>query len=425
LVVGTESTLTIENIKLSDQGFYYCEVGNSCALIETETVMLEVLPWSQTIPLPLKIGGFSTYLDLVDCDLPTVVAPIMNDLEYIEFIDEVYVPGGLPLCWDERKGAKASLLSESLPNELTVYGYPTLGFEIALPSGWSIMPVWSFGTVSADDIFGPMGSNLIIAISIDYSGAYWTAGGINSLKYLIPGSSYLVKLEAPGTVSFDVTNLNIPEVLAPMPENQTIWEDVTMTSNFHAISISKDVLATLNLGDIIGAFNQNGLIAGIAEITDMEENLLLRVFADNIFTTQVDGFVNGDRITFKAYRPRTGEEFDLNFEFDPGMPNTNDFEIRGMSKIISQKLTKTTNNDTGNGLNLKVYPNPSDEIINIEINAIADQIEVITLFGQVIITGDVDGKAFSVDISKLDSGMYLLKVITRDGVTVFKRILVK
>ncbi len=73
-----------------------------------------------------------------------------------------------------------------------------------------------------------------------------------------------------------------------------------MTGNLHAISISTDVLATLNKGDVIGAFNQNGKIGGMVEVTGFEENLLLRVFADDIITPELDGFAEGDQISFKV-----------------------------------------------------------------------------------------------------------------------------
>jgi len=425
LVIGTQNVLSITAIKLSDQGAYYCEVSNGCATIPTATVFLEVLPWSQTINLPLKLNGFSTYLDLVNCNMQTVVAPLGNGLESIEFIDEVYVPGGAPICWDEQKGAKAALQGNVWPTQLTVFGFPSLGPELNLPAGWSIIPVWSHGTVNASDIFQQLGNNLIIAYSIDYSGAYWGSGGIHTLQYLIPGSSYMVKLNASGTLNFDVPLINGPELIAPIPPNKTNWEDVTMTGNLHAIAISKDLLATLKVGDFIGAFNQFGKIGGMVEITNLDENLLLRVFADDYYSPELDGFIEGDQMSFKVYRPLTGEEFVLNTEFDPSMPNTDIFEIRGMSMIKDQKLTETPALEANSGLQVKVYPNPADNYINVQVNQPITEVQILTLLGQVMINEHGHSQTYKLDISKLQAGVYLIKVFTKDGLTVNKQFLVR
>jgi hypothetical protein len=425
LIAGTQNILLVEAIELADQGIYYCEVSNDCATVQTVTVTLEVLPWSQTIPLPLKINGFSTYLDLTDCDLETVVAPIADYIESIEFMSEVYVPGSTPMCWDEQFGAKLSLNDNTWPKELTVFGYPILGKELSLPSGWSIMPVWSYGVVSADDIFEQFGSNLVMAISIDYSGAYWFAGGIHTLFYLNPGSSYLVRLNAPAVVSFDVPLVSVPQINASTPPNKTTWEDVEMTGNLHAISISKDVLATLLRGDVIGAFNQVGKIGGMVEVTGFDENLLLRVFADDKITSEVDGFAEGDQISFRVYRSSTGETFDLITGFDPKMPNTNIFETRGMSMTISQKSNASSNPIFNGDHQIKVYPNPADDFINVLSTNPVTRIEIISLLGQTMISETTEAQSYKLDISELEPGMYVVKVLTKDGNTHFRKILVR
>jgi hypothetical protein len=357
--------------------------------------------------------------------LETVVAPIATYIESIEFMSGVYVPGSTQVCWDEQFGAKLSLNDNTWPKELSVYGYPTLGKELSLPAGWSIMPVWSYGVVSADDIFEQFGSNLVMAISIDYSGAYWFAGGIHTLFYLNPGSSYLVRLNAPAMVSFDVPLISVPQINASTPPNKTTWEDVEMTGNLHAISISKDVLKTLLKGDVIGAFNQVGKIGGMVEVTGFDDNLLLRVFADDKITPEVDGFAEGDQISFKVYRPSTGEKFDLITGFDPEMPNTSIFEVRGMSMAISQKSSTSPSLTLNDDNQINVYPNPADEFINILSAKPIARIEIISLLGQTMISENTEAQSYKVDISELEPGMYIVKVLTNDGNALFRQILVK
>lgn len=140
--------------------------------------------------------------------------------------NKVFVPGSLSFPFTEERGAKVGLKS-GYPTSVTVTGYPTLGSIVNLPAGWSIMPVWSQGVVLAEDVFGPLGANLIMAVSIDYSGVYWPAYNIKTLEHLVPGNAYLVALGVAGTIDFDVPLL---KATAPgynsLPANKTSWNTV-------------------------------------------------------------------------------------------------------------------------------------------------------------------------------------------------------
>jgi hypothetical protein len=91
--------------------------------------------------------------------------------------------------------------------------------------------------------------------------------------------------------------------------NHTSWEDVVSTGSIHSIAITVNALAQLRIGDVIGVFNQHGNIAGMVELTSLTNNVYLCVYADNNFTEKIDGFVNGDLLTFKVYS--NDEVFDV------------------------------------------------------------------------------------------------------------------
>jgi hypothetical protein len=61
---------------------------------------------------------------------------------------------------------------------------------------------------------------------------------------------------------------------------------------------------------------------------------------------------------------------------------------------------------------LSVYPNPTSSILNIDGLHATDEIQVLDLQGKLMLNGSQQSK--SIDISKLDKGVYLLRV-TRDG----------
>ena len=71
-------------------------------------------------------------------------------------------------------------------------------------------------------------------------------------------------------------------------------------------------------------------------------------------------------------------------------------------------------NDTPDVVN--IFPNPSDGVFNIEGNGIR-RIEVINVYGQVILTKEVGDYSSQIDLSGNAAGMYLLRVITNNGIT--------
>ena len=69
---------------------------------------------------------------------------------------------------------------------------------------------------------------------------------------------------------------------------------------------------------------------------------------------------------------------------------------------------------------LLVYPNPVNELMTIEVNLNHDfvdgTLQLIDLNGRVIITQEMDGDAetMSVDVSKVSSGVYLLRLFDHE-----------
>ena len=70
---------------------------------------------------------------------------------------------------------------------------------------------------------------------------------------------------------------------------------------------------------------------------------------------------------------------------------------------------------------IHVYPNPSNGIFNIEGEGI-QKIEVIDIYGQVILSKEVKNANHKVDLSDKAAGAYLLRVVTVDGIVTHKLI---
>jgi hypothetical protein len=68
---------------------------------------------------------------------------------------------------------------------------------------------------------------------------------------------------------------------------------------------------------------------------------------------------------------------------------------------------------------VNVYPNPSDGIFNIEGEDIL-KIEVVDMYGQVILSEDVKTVHIRIDLGDKAAGAYLLRVVTDGGIVTHK-----
>jgi len=415
------SQLMLFDITLEDEGAYYVTVTNGCATVNSEDVTLDVLPWTQTITLPSKVNGVSTYLDLIDNSVANNVAPLGTNLQYFSFMrpDQTYVPGGVSFPWTEERGAKLGLKT-TWPTSINVVGWPTLGTQVTLPAGWSLVPVWSQGVVSAADVFGPLGSNLVLAMGVTYANAYWPAKNIYTLQNLVPGRAYLVNLVASATLDFDVPIVDKATTDEVLAVNNTTWNNVEMTGTMHAIAITTDAFAQLERRDVIGVFNQNGTIAGMVEIDNLNDNVFVSVYADNSFTNETEGFVNGDMMSFKVYR--NGEVIDATATFESSMPNTNIFNEEGISVITGLKLSATSINEVTSNLNAQIFPNPAKNVVNIQTNFEISSLKVINYVGQVVFDRAVDQMNIQINTSSFGPGMYIVQIQSVDGTVITKRL---
>ena len=93
--------------------------------------------------------------------------------------------------------------------------------------------------------------------------------------------------------------------------------------------------------------------------------------------------------------------------------------------IVSDKSTGKPGllSDSDNLIN--IYPNPADDFINILSGKSMTRIEIISLLGQVMIGENAEAHSYKVNISELEPGMYVVKVLTQDGNTLYKQFLVK
>ncbi len=95
-------------------------------------------------------------------------------------------------------------------------------------------------------------------------------------------------------------------------------------------------------------------------------------------------------------------------------------------------VTNTTSNinsvlgigSTLNSTELKIYPNPSNGLINIVSNEIINEIRVYDLSGKQVFLQNDSSSHTQVDLSILNTGMYVLKITTA-GTIINRRVVLK
>ena len=68
-------------------------------------------------------------------------------------------------------------------------------------------------------------------------------------------------------------------------------------------------------------------------------------------------------------------------------------------------------------IDAKVYPNPTNDQVNIEAEGM-NRVTVINSLGQNVYDAETDANQMVVDMSQFGAGMYLIRIIFEDGVSV-------
>jgi hypothetical protein len=123
-----------------------------------------------------------------------------------------------------------------------------------------------------------------------------------------------------------------------------------------------------------------------------------------------------------------GDEIDIENETLPHMTVTlenENLDSLGTAELFESDFFEFEKCDTislsNKSENLRIYPNPSNDMINIDFKDDVDQIRIIVhdLMGKSIFNEDTintDGSTISLNIREWNNGVYLLAIQTKDGV---------
>jgi plastocyanin len=199
---------------------------------------------------------------------------------------------------------------------------------------------------------------------------------------------------------------------------------------FPSISVSQGdhILLARDTGAIASYFgtcysNFNHFLNASSDISQNGDDAIELFYNGNVIETFGDINVDGSGQSWEytdswAYKDASG-----NWSY--GGPNCTDGDTSTISSNCPYPICVSTTNVFDDALNSKitVYPNPSDEIINIISDESIIDISIYNMLGKKLLEKSVLNKECSIEINGLKRDIYLLKVSTLSGEDLFKKII--
>lgn len=156
----------------------------------------------QIIEIPEGWSGISGFINPVNPDIETILAPIINELEIIYTNDGIFCPqGGINTLefWNPEKGY---FIKTNAATTLIIDGAENSNLTLQLNAGWNTIPVKTNCEISTSIINNLIGDDLVIISEIAGLKVYWPEAGVSKLEKLIPGKAYRIFVSNETTFTF-------------------------------------------------------------------------------------------------------------------------------------------------------------------------------------------------------------------------------
>jgi PKD repeat protein len=368
------------------------------------------------VSIPAGWSGISSPVDPWEKNLEALFSPLDGNLAMFYNFNGMYLPGlniNTLVNWNNHTAYNIKL---EYPAELEFLGYPEKNRTVAIPQGWSYLPVPVACDVDVLPLFLSNLSKLVIVREVSGFNMYWPQYNIQTLTTLQPGKAYMINASAAFNLQFPVctsTFKNSGNIQANSIHLNPSWNPLPAGASVHTFAVTGQALDQLKTGDVLGAFTSEGFCAGMARFEGKE--FAVSVFGDDITTPEKDGFEESEPAIFKIFRPSDGTEIMLDASFDPSLPQDGNFAGNGLSAISAFKVS-TEAGGIYKTINPAIHPNPSQGKFVISGILEVSKITVMNIELQKILEINVDGvNTKSIDLSQQPKGVYLISFETPNG----------
>jgi hypothetical protein len=373
--------------------------------------------------IPAGWSGFSTFQDVINPNVVDMFEPVAENLVLLNDFDHVYWPGTNTNSftdWETKSGAKIKLAQA---DTLIINGSPTNDRQIYLNLDWQFLPVLAPCNLNLTDIFGLISNKVKVIKEIAGTGVYWPEFNISTLSVLEAGKAYLLKMNEPATIEYP---LCLPSWAPNTVEHKnqvfdSFWKTPHCSGTSHLIGVPVNEASKIfSEGDIIGVFTPEEFCAGQA-IFDAK-NLAIVAFADDPATAERDGFIEGEPLIFRVFRPSTNQILNLEVSFNPDYGDSGLFVPEGIS-VISKFKSGAANDAFQPSERTIIFPNPAKNVVYISGISKAAKLEIIPVTGaesykNVAIS---DGTVMT---SQLKQGVYIFQ-ITDETIVIHKIVIIE
>lgn len=290
---------------------------------------------------------------------------------------------------------------------------------IGLKEGWNLISFPYDGTVNAMDVVQPLINDGILEKVQDEKGEsieYWgnSIGWINGIGNFTSGKGYLVKVSSQGELSI-LTDYEKSGLIFNDELDSIHFKTVFEGNGFNHMNINIIGLNDVKLqtGDEIAAFDGENCV-GVVKLTDKNITTnTVSIIASSSDSEITNGFKEGNNIDLKLWLINSGAEIQIK----PTIILGNLIYQNYGSVFLQLKEGDGTKINDINQTKFNIYPNPSTNKITVQLPAIPKEgtkIRVTDITGNLVIIKDAKTVNENLDISKLVSGTYLVKIESID-----------
>jgi len=359
-------------------------------------------------------NSISSYLIPNDTDVEIMFGSLGDQLVAINNLTSIYWPGVNVNTIGNFDNSSGYAIKVTENAGFNVGGMEYADNGLTLEQGWQYMPVLSECDVNTMDLFEENLENLVIVQDLIGYKVFWPEMEIYNLETLEPGKAYKVKAADGFSIAYpECYGETKFKVDAQVNSLTTLWGEMKMTPATQVTAIKSEAMTGFRTGDLLGAFGEDGNIFGFLQVENTHQNQGVTLFGDDATTDGLNGFTNGEPVSYKLYRTTSGEEFDLEVEYDNTMENNTGKYQSGSFAAITNLTMKNT--ETGLIQNsLEIYPNPANDELSIKLNNSESGIVSLTIMdakGQIIVEKTFTDKII-LNVSSYPGGIYFVKINT-------------
>ena len=289
----------------------------------------------------------------------------------------------------------------------------TLPLTIPIRRGSNLISFPFDGSVDAMQVIKPLIDAGILYKVQDEKGnsiEKWKGIWMNSIGNFNSGEGYIVQALGSGTLV--INNFNEKSSVQTVLRAETSFFQVDYNNNgFDHMNINiTDIDKTgFKAGDEIAVFDGNICVGAVKLAFSDFENNAVSIPASAAEMIGIDGFADGNPVEVKAWNYETNEVKSLQLTETEG--------TLAFNRLASVFVQVNANQLTGiatdiNNMEIKIYPNPVTERVNIAFTAMPEtgtKISLLDITGRELDGRNAESMTETFDVQHLPAGIYMIR----------------